>query len=1174
MFISRLEMNGFKSFAGKTALDFRPGVMAVVGPNGCGKTNIVDAVRWVLGEQRTGALRAERMESVIFNGTAKRRPIGMAEVTLTVENDRGVLPSAYTQVEITRRLFRSGESEYLINRTASRLRDIQDLFIDTGFGHSTYSIIELAMVEGIISGPSESRRALFEEAAGVAKFKSRRNSAERRLESTREALDRIKDIYGEVEKSYQTLKRQSSRAKRCQTLTRALQLRLLADLARERLEIVSRRLPTETRLVELEKSLQNAEEEASRFSTELLTLEAAEINIDGKIGRAQETLKRVERREAELDGELALLKQRSRQLDVEIEANIKRKNELIALIESSTRREQESNAEIGALTGAIKELESERQQLATLQAGITENLTRARNEFGQIQLREAELQRKFSTESAISQRAEEERSRIEASLKSALQRNDDLVKRISEFKAGQNTGETAVKSAEKALANAQARLDTTRQTLEAIRSNHKEAQTKFINARTDAETANRNLTAHQSRGVFLKGLPKTLQSGKFGANPITIAARIHSLPEHRAALAAALRPILEAIDAADLQQAVDAAATLQKGEAASLRIKETPRPTLHRRNHPDNLIPLSSLIEGNSPFDDFLRDRLSDAFLVSERQQLLSNFDWAVKEQARLVTSAGEILEFDGVLHAGTIDPEGYRVGWQRHLKELEKIAARTQDQLQTATDQVKTSETALTGAEREFHLSRDSLQKCEDDSVQTRRHLDSITAEFLQAERRLKETSEEILRLNLAIDSLPAINRDDKQALLSLSTEIETIALAKKEASNNLQIIESDQQKTNTTITANAAEMARSIERLNQTKAQSASLSTTVANSAQQLAGLEAKKAQLDEDRRRSHQAAENLDSQLALIRREKEDFTKSLESARGEKNLTLNRKQIVNQTLKQSRDSVRKFTEERGVLELEAVSGRERLKEIDRRLLEDASTQPESIVPETPSRAEEELRTLELLEISSEKIKVRIQSLGPVNMLALEELGQVEERYRFLTDQRKDLESGIELLTETIDRINHEARRRFRETFDQVDTNFQQLFRTLFEGGEARITLEGGDPLESDIRIWATPTGKKLQGLSMLSGGEKALTAISLLFAIYMVRPSPFCILDEVDAPLDDVNVGRFNRLIREFSVNTQFMIVTHNKRSMESADSLFGVTLAEDGASQLVSVRLEAG
>jgi len=1174
MFISRLELSGFKSFASKTSLDFRPGVMAVVGPNGCGKTNIVDAVRWVLGEQRTGALRAERMESVIFNGTAKRRPVGMAEVTLTVENDKGVLPSAYTQVEITRRLFRSGESEYLINRTASRLRDIQDLFVDTGFGHSTYSIIELSMVEGIISGPSEARRALFEEAAGVAKFKSRRNAAERRLESTREALERLKDVYGEVEKSYQTLKRQSNRARRYQSLSRALQLRLIADLSRERLSIVSRRLPIETRLSEIERLLIETEAVSSKLSTELLTLEAAEINLDGKVGRTQDSAKRVERREAELDGELALLNQRGKQLASDSEGSIRRSGELKSQLETASREVVAASTEAEKLTGMVASLDVTGKQLSATSTDLASKVLDVRKSFEELQLQEAELARKVSTESAIARRSAEERTRIQESLRNATERGDELARRKKDLDlkiqladAGLADAQVRVESSAKERETSSLQVDETRKRVAITRS-------VFLETRTEYETANRNLSAHQSRGAFLTGLPKSIQASSADKSLLTLAARIECKPEHRAAIAAAIRPILEAIDASDLSAAVNMALGLKRGEAVVLRVPRDRQPVRKREDCPVGVTPLPDLILGSGALESFLRGRVADACLVDKGESLSNHAGWAANAGIRLVTASGEMLDPDGIFYAGSVDPEGYRVGWQSTLHDLQATQAKAEKAALLAVDAHKKAESELATAESRLQQVRQNLQRQEDELASNRRQSAALAAEMQQVKARLTETEAELSRLRDALTDLPVIDPNDAESLQKLASEHEAVKIARQSARESLDSLETGQRRLNQDITLNASEVARTGERLNQAKLRHLTAESLIATATRQLAELEAKSAGIIEEQRRVKQAAENLEAQISLIRREKDELTVALDAAKKQKTEHVQRKQVVNNDLKQAQEASRRMTEERNRLELEGVSGKERLREIDRRLLEDAGTQPESILPETPANAEAELVTLEMNDLALEQIKLRIQSLGPVNMLALEELEQVEERYRFLTDQRKDLEGGVELLTETIDRINHEARRRFRETFDQVDANFQKLFKTLFEGGEARITLEGGDPLESDIKIWATPSGKKLQGLPMLSGGEKALTAISLLFAIYMVRPSPFCILDEVDAPLDDANVGRYNRLIREFSVNTQFMIVTHNKRSMEAADNLFGVTLSEDGSSQLVSVQLKSG
>jgi len=1173
MFISRLEMSGFKSFASKSTIDFRSGVMAVVGPNGCGKTNIVDAVRWVLGEQRTGALRADKMEAVIFNGAAKRRPVGMAEVILTIENDKGVLPSPYTQVELARRLSRSGDSEYSINRTPTRLRDVQDLFADTGFSHSAYSIIELAMVEGIINGPAESRRSLFEEAAGVSKFKSRRTAAERRLESTKESLDRLKDVYGEVEKSYQALKRQSGKAKRYQSLSRALQLRLLADLARERLDIAGRREPTEDRLKALEGELAAAEGQSVKLSSELLKLEADDLMLEGKVSRAMESLKRIERREAELDGELALVKQRQAHLAGELGDADRRRGELKNAIERSTRIEAETKTESEALAKQLAEKEADKKRLEEEAKRLGEETQAARRKLEVLRNTQAELERQIAATGDAIRRNLVERERLAGAVASVKKRRGDLEATSAQLRSKMAQLEASAIAAREVSQIRRVERDRLSAELETVRKNLAEAHGHAARLGAASEAAKGSLSAHRSREGSSAGLPKALRQAAGDKRLSALAERIDCLPEHRAAVAAALRPLLDAVDRESIEELLSLAGRFEKGEAAALRFpgvsKPGQRPPLPARVE---TIAGPDLIAGEGELADFLRARLGDLILVADRQALGNLAIWAATHKVRLATPEGELLEPDGVLFAGRIDPEAYRVGWQKKLRELEKAATEALIAHQAAQAVLKSRTDELAALEKSLSDSRRMFQQIEDELAAAERGLAGVKGDLEQNLARSKEAETEEERLQKELNSIPEASAEANQAEQELAAMLQNARTEREQAQSEVQTLETAFLKTSDDRAGASGVAASLTERLTTAKNRREGAIREAENATQRLAEMEARLATAEAEMSRSLQAGENILAQLDLVKKEKLEVSTALEAAKGQRAEVLANKQQGSTAAKKAQDLQKQLASEQSKLETDAVSFRERLRELDRRLTEDAGANPTTISERTPEQAEAEILELGLAEVSHEQIKVRIQALGPVNMLALEELTQVEERYRFLTDQRKDLEGGIELLTETIDRINHEARRRFRETFDQVDANFQNLFRTLFEGGEARITLEGGDPLEADIRIWATPSGKKMQGLGMLSGGEKALTAISLLFAVYLVRPSPFCILDEVDAPLDDANVGRFNRLIRQFSKDTQFLVVTHNKRTMEAADNLIGVTLADDGTSQLVSVRLE--
>ena len=1171
MFISRLELTGFKSFASRTLLEFKPGVMAVVGPNGCGKTNIVDAIRWVLGEQRTGALRAERMEAVIFNGTSKRKPVGMSEVILTIENDKGVLPSPYTEIAIARRLFRSGESEYLINRNPSRLRDINDMFADTGLGSSAYSIIELAMVEGIVSGPPAVRRQLFEEAAGVSRYKSRRLAAQKRLEFTRENLHRVDDIYQEIEKSYQTLKRQATRARRYQQFAQAIRHRLIADLAEERLDLISRRSPLESRLKELEIEREQAETAATQATSELLALEGRELSLTDRSNRTQDTLKRLDRREAEMQGELALIRQRIEYLNRELKQGNGRRTELSTA--SGHWEEQRRNAVTG--TAELKNLaeaqQQRRRELETEVSKLTEASEKLRLEVAaaretEIQAQQAaiEYRDKFGSEN-------ESRQRSEIHLSTRVEENNRLTSELELLK--RNYSEAAA-TREKLTQQHQAvigKLESAEQSLDQARQRGDEALKARGAAAAAAEAASAALEAHRAQPAFRRppeALQKLFPKGKFQS----LAARLECLPEHRAALTIALYGILDSVDLPQ-DSGIKLPDLSHQDGSSILRLPVSQARDRAEKSWGKEIrgsIPGAALVQNQDELGTFLRSRLSDLLLVPDFESLVKYADRARELGVKLVTPKGELLEPDGVLFIGSIDPKSAKVGWEAMGKQLEAAfwsAAsewkKSELDLEAATLELKSAGQAVEELRRSRRLAEDELDQAE-------RRYRNLDQEIKHTQDRLGQLKTDMENLRRELQSL-SDDQFDPAELKRLEAAWESARVVSERLQGELRELDAQRNTLSHTLSRVVAELASASERMAFADREADRSETESRKAGADLAALEARMAEAGVELERVQQAEMDNQAQLGLLAREKDDVTRTADAARNERTAIKTARDAANNKLNQAQKQQKASYQERTQVETDSVTIRERLREVDRRLVEDAEFQPGDVDESTPQNMLAALGELDLADVSAEKLKIRLQSLGPVNMLALEELKAVEERYRFLTDQKKDLERGIEVLNETIDRINFDARRLFRETIEQINIHFQDTFRTLFEGGEARVTLAEGDPLEADIRIWATPSGKKLQSLSMLSGGEKALTAVALLFSIYRARPTPFCILDEVDAPLDDANVTRFNKLLRQHTRDTQFLIVTHNKRTMEAADCLYGVTLAEDGTSRIVSVTI---
>jgi len=1167
-------MIGFKSFASRTKIEFRSGIMAVVGPNGCGKTNIVDAIRWVLGEQRTSALRAERMESVIFNGTPHRRPLGMTEVTLAIENTNGVLPSPYSEVAITRRLYRSGESEYLINRNPSRLRDINDLFADTGLGNSAYSIIELSMVEGIISGPSDMRRLLFEEAAGVAKFKSRRQAALRRLETTGENLARIDDIFKEVEKRYRSLKRQASRAQRYKEVTRAIQLRLTIDLSNERLEILNKRIPIEEKLGELEDELHEAETAATRATSELLSLEGQELSIIDKARRTQDNLKKIERREVELDRELALTEQRIKFLEEETGKADQRRNELTDRIKYTGEQAENAGKECDSLE---KQLENSQSKLDELEKNLTDlaaDLETARDNLTEKRNAETEARHAHSSFLEKAKGREDEllhlRKRQQAlndQLAGLQARRKETGKSLADarqrLKEAQKVQKTAVKGDREAV-----------EKLSFVRKEHGTALTEQAGAAAELEAVRIALSAHRSRAGSLTSRPKSLLELAEKEKLSSIADRIECRTEHRAAVAAALSGILEALDRPDFDAVIELSRGIEKDKQAVLRFPlDTKKTAIELKMPPGAGDCLSgpSLIKNKGEFGDFLHGRLANLLLVPDRETLTLLAPVAIKQNLRLVTTDGELFEPDGILHAGRVDPEAQQVGWLERLRELEKKDRNLQNAHKKAERSAVSLAEKLTEAEHKTVEIRKSLLNAEETVGAENRKTNDLESDLTRFEQRIVELTSERDQIDGIIESLP-LPEGFEERVKELEADERGSEEARKRGSEELRETENQQREMTGQRAVVNTEAARYGERLEGAKKSVERFTGEAESATEDLARLNARIAESGTEHDRVRQAGENIRAQIELNNSEKNDVLDVIESVRRQRNELKEKRAVTTNRLNDAQEKQKLALKERSGLEADVIGFRERLREVDRRLSEDADVKPDAVSEMSLANAEAELQEANLHELSLDRLKTRLQSMGLVNMLALEELPDVEERYRFLSDQKVDLEKGIEVLEETIDRINHEARRIFRDTFDKICVNFHDIFHLLFEGGEAQVTLMDGDPLEADISILATPSGKKLQPLTMLSGGEKALTAIALLFAIYKVRPSPFCVLDEVDAPLDDANVNRFNRLIRRFAVDTQFLIVTHNKRTMEAADCLYGVTLSEDASSRMVSVKIE--
>jgi chromosome segregation protein len=1181
MYLSKLELHGFKSFAERTVLHFDPGITAIVGPNGCGKSNIVDAVRWVIGEQRARILRSEKMENVIFNGTSKRRPLGMSEVLLTIENNRSVLPTEYSEVELGRRLFRSGDSEYLMNGVQCRLKDVTDLFMDTGMGAGAYSVIELKMVEEIISENAEDRRRLFEEAAGITKYKLRRRQTLTKLETTQADLIRLRDLTDEIGKQVRSLRRQAEKAERYrQTADRLHKMELaLAHIEFSRLN--EQKTHLEHEIESIKKELARLEAEEAREETKLDKLRTELVEMEAVLSQ----------RQSEMNSHLEqvhTLETERRLADQQLENSRKELYRAQQEQQNAVQRTSELEMEVATLTSALEEAEpAHRTAFAKLEdirkvrdearAAAEErqqNLQDLRQKERLQESRRSELRRQLDRLINRRELIEEEIERTDARIRDIEASIDDLRTRVTEADDERGNAERAVTDSHAALEEASLEQAFRRQKLDEVLE-----QARNLERRRDALFAEAQLLESMLVSFEdLSGAVQYLASSDWTAGELRTVSDVFACgDEDRIALDAALGSYSGCLIVDSEMDALGAVEKLREagqGRATFIVLERLKRaPSL--KSHVEGVPRLIDVVRTAGPQYDQLAQLLLYQSYVVDTLEEARTASGSILEDARFYARTGEWEDARGILHGGSrqdgTSPSGSRLGRRERLDHVRSELEKTEGNLEQARALVEIRKSELSGVPHEQRR-----------------------AELTAAERRLNDAEKTAARVSFELNSadgrlteLAEKITDGRESLRSLSEEILALEKAVRDADAGLQSVQS-----------RVAEAQKAFE-----EGEAASRAAGVKFNEVNIAAIEARNQRdnLQRDRERSQSQLDDLARGFDTRRVRIHELDGSIgvaeqrlgAAAADWSRIRGDRKQI-DEGLAYSEEAVRQTRDAIGNIENDLRTVRRQrehvLREENQRAVKVAEVQtraedlvehirqefraflPNAIASgeiEIPEDFDERAARAEVAEMRTE-----VRSLGAVNELALETYEEEKERLDFLTKQRADLELAEEKLLETIREINITASRRFFETFEEIRINFQRLFVDLFgKEAAADLVLENpDDPLETAIEINARPRGKRPSTISQLSGGEKTLTAIALLFGIYLVKPSPFCILDEVDAPLDDANVERFMRLIREFSRETQFILVTHNKRTMEGADRLYGITMQEQGVSRLVGVRFD--
>jgi len=1226
MYLQSLEILGFKSFAVKTVLNFDKGVTAIVGPNGCGKSNVLDAMRWVLGEQSAKALRGGEMADVIFSGTDSRSALGMAEVSLRFADCELELGVAWNEVCVTRRVFRDGNSEYLLNKTPCRLKDIHQLFMDTGIGRTAYSIMEQGRIDQILSSRPEDRRAIFEEAAGITKFKSQKKEALRKLEATEANLLRVSDVIREVKRQIGSLQRQAGKARRYQGM--------IADLRTLETHHAHRQFVT------LNSEIDAAGEEIDRLRTAQVEQEAG---IEAHETHVMARRIKIEELEAGLTGARQVvqdLKSHVQNAEHRIGFNAERIDEFGGLMERYSRDIAAAEEKLAIQQSQIEHNDQELAEITEALKGEQTRLAEQTAKVNALSGDRLETERSLQTVFSSIARIENRLSALRNEIGSLTSQRDGSEARLGILQSEiEQLGSGALQIQER-LGNVQARLDDQSRQLEARNHEARDADLEARAIGTELDATDRDLRAQN--GLLAEkesragALQQMIESGEgLGEGTQAVLRGLDNAPFFKPAIAGVLAshirvrtedvPAVEAAFGQNLQSIVMKDAMVAEAVVKTLSAKEWGRAQLILRelqdaaSAPGEAAPEGTLgwarerVKTNAalaPLVALLLGRFAivpdlDTALRLGREQLLA----PAENRCDFVTVAGELVTRQGILTGGRAKGESAGASMlhrKNQIAALEEQAAEIRAKAAGLTAAREEGAARLDAARNRVSEAREEAQKltvavssCRGELQQLEREerekakkLESLTWEKENVRKRHDEAVEKIgERENEARDlgeQLSQLQGRQQSAAAELD-ELRTREGALIGELNELRIkVATEKQRHDSLYTQRAPMTARLAElrdliqhrkrdidgyraRIETLELETARIREEIDAARERLVEAEGEVARLGEQRGAMVAETEEIESTLRILRRQVAECAE----LRGQHDVRRTQLQLRIDNLaehlqRRHQVDIREFQPDSYLLLTS-------LRELNRKRKSTDETAPDSGVPEQPTEplapateTEQHIDWARIEELVRD-LEQRLDAMGPINIDAIQEYDELEQRHTFLEQQLNDLtKSKLELL-DVITKINETTRKLFAETFEQIRVNFQEMFIELFGGGKANLLLaDETDPLESGIEVIARPPGKQLQSISLLSGGEKTMTAVALLFAIYMVKPSPFCVLDEMDAPLDESNIMRFVKILDRFVGQSQFVVITHNKRTISRADVLYGVTMEEHGVSKLVGVR----
>lgn len=1180
LFLKRLELVGFKSFAERLSIDFVPGVTAVVGPNGSGKSNISDAIRWVLGEQSAKNLRGGKMEDVIFSGSDSRSRLNMAEISLVLDNEDQHLAIDYSEVAITRRVYRSGESEYLINKQSCRLKDIVDLFMDSGLGKEAFSIIGQGRVEEILSSKSEDRRMIFEEAAGVLKYKHRKIKSERKLDDTQDNLNRVKDILYELEVQVEPLKVQASIA--TEYLEKKDELKKVeVGVLVEEIEQLNQDWTDgkkefeqlQDKEIKLQSHVQSQEAKIQRARTDIQAMDESIQDLQNILLSTSEDLEKQEGQKEVWKERRKNFAQNKDQFRDELAQLKKKKQELTIILNEQTEELKQAKQKAFATKQVRQELEGKIEKVTE---GSEERIEQLKADY--IEWLNEKASKTNEQNFLIDQvsKSEERRSRLEGD-------NRDLVKRRQGIVQSRD-------NAKKEWEQAKQAIDLLYKDYQKVKSEEEQKEIKYEETEKLLYEAIRHLQQLKSRKEVLEEMQQDY-SGFFQGVKEILKERDQRFPGIHGAVAEVIdvqpevqTPIEIALGAAQQHVIVEDESTGRKaiqflkdrriGRATFLPIdvikpRSIPPQDVGRAESLDGFIGIASeLIKYEAVYTSVIRHILGNV-VVARDMKAAQQIARSLNYRFRIVTLEGDVVNPGGAMTGGSIKQKQSQILGRQ--QELDRVIVKL-NHLNEQTNDLQQQVTSL--KEERANLQENVRQLTKDGEMlrSTEQEKKSTLKEIQLSEENINER---LKVYDLEYDEYKQDLEGKRQRIDQLTSEIDHSEVKVKEINEKIdelskqkQADQSVRQEISDKLTEVKIRNAKEEEQLSHAQQTYDRLAEEMQSISENIVVKDDEFSQLEKNLSDHAVDASVIEEQIETRRKEKERAIGLISKRRAERLNTQQDHDDQEQELKEEKRQLKFVTQ---TLHEKEVTINRLDVELDTRL---NKLQEEYEVSFEGAKGSFKLETdLDDAKNQVKLIKMALEELGTVNVGAIEEFARVKERFDSLTEQKDDLEQAKFTLHQVIAEMDEEMTRKFKETFDDIQGHFHQVFRELFGGGNASLELTDPDNLlYSGVDIVAQPPGKNLQNLSLLSGGERALTAIALLFSILKVRPVPFCVLDEVEAALDEANVARFAQYLKDFSQETQFIVVTHRKGTMEEADVLYGVTMQESGVSNLVSVRLE--